>query len=226
MMHHRLSALPFALALLAPLPLLAAGTATLDNGNESNEFVWQDTQTARINLPAEDGYMVLREGKLYMVNTNAGSGMPPVVEIGDMMQGMVEAFADDASPLSQKVDSLTKTGQTETIAGIKGDLYDVVLVNDQGETRSDQLVLTGDALAVEMTAAYLAVSEALVGAKRVDAFREALPKGQRGLLRLGDDMSVQSLSKDQPATDAFDLPAEPVDFANMMQQMMEQMQKD
>ncbi|MCK9517011.1 MAG: hypothetical protein WCZ18_06620 [Ottowia sp.] len=222
-------ALAFALTLLAPLPALAAGSATIANGDDVSQLSWQDTQRIRVDLPGDEGYMVLRDGKTYMVSARPESGMPPVMEVGDMMRGMVDAFGDmadadeSASPLSQHIESIKKTGATETVAGIKGDVYDAVIADDKGKTTSTQLVLTNDPLAAEMTDAYFAFTASMIGAERIAPFRDALPRKQRGLLRVGDEMVVQAISKDKPAADAFELPAEPVNFGDMMQQMMKQM---
>lgn len=216
---------------LTPLPLLAAGSATIKSGAEISEISWLDTQTVRMDLAAEGGYMVLREGKIYMVYTDPEGGMPPVMEVGDMMQGLVEALANDddmndsASPLSQRTASVEKTGKTETVAGIKGDVYDVAFVDGKGETSHQTVVLTSDALVTEMTTAYFAVSGAMMGSERVAEFTDALPRKQRGLLRMGDDMVLQAISKEAPTANAFELPAEPVNFGDMMKGLMEQSQQ-
>lgn len=221
-------ALALALALLAPLPLLAAGSATLANGSEVNTLAWQDAQTVRMDLSTEDGYMLLRDGKVYMVNPQATGGMPPVMEVGSMMQGMVEAFADDdsaASPLSHRIESIRSTGKKETVAGITGEVHDVVFTDDQGKTDSTQMVLTGDPLAVEMTEAYVALTGAMLGPERMAEFRDALPKARRGLLRVGDDLVVQAIGKEAPEAEAFELPAEPMNMGDMMKELMKQMQQ-
>lgn len=225
--NRRLS-LVLALATFVPLPLLAAGTATIDNGEEVNNLYWQDAQTVRMDMSAESSYMLLRDGKTYIVDPDADASMPPVMEVGAMMRGMVDAFADDeeaASPLLNRIESVKKTGKTETIAGIKGDVYEAVSRDRKGQAENTQLVLTSDPLVVEMTEAYLAYSASMLGPERIAEIRNALPKGKRGLLRAGDDMVVQAVSKDKPAADMFELPAEPVNFGDMMKHLMEQAQQ-
>ena len=218
-------ALALALTVLTPLPLLAAGSATIKNGDDVSRMSWQDPQTVRTDTATEDAYMVLRDGKTYLVSTQIDSGMPPVMEVGDMVQGLADALDEDGaltspSARTPRIESVRKTGRTETVAGIQGDVYDVTLVDDQGETSHQSMVLTSDALATEMTAAYFAISGSIVGTERVAEFTDALPARQRGLLRLGDDIVVQAISSAAPAADTFELPAEPVNFGDLMKELM------
>lgn len=229
----RLSRLWLVLAACAPVWALAAGSATFDSGGgDTSHLRWQDAQTVRMDMADGEGHMVLRQGKLYMVNPQAAkSGMPPVMEIGAMMQGFAQAFdagnGDQAvaQALSSRVQSVKKTGKTETVAGIQGEVYDLVFTDRQGKTDRVQAVFTSDAQAVEMTEAYLAFTGALIGPERVADFSQAMPKGQRGLLRLGDDMRVQTISRQGPGAELFELPAAPVNMNEMMKGVMQQMQQ-
>lgn len=218
------------LVALMPFGAWAAGTATLQSGGESNTMAWLDSNTIRFDMPsAEGGYMLSRDGKTYMVNTNASGGMPPVMEIGGMVQGFAETMKDDedggASPLAVRIDSVKATGKKQTVAGIQGDVYELTTTDGQGKSKTAEAVLTGDALATEMTAAYFTFSKSMVGAENVDQFMRALPKGKRGLLRMGDDMVVQTISKNGPAASAFEVPAKPTNMADMMKQLMEKAQQ-
>lgn len=220
------------LALLACVPVwaLAAGSATFDSGGgDTSRMHWQDAQTVRMDMADGDGHMVLRQGKLYMVSAQAGSGIPPVLEIGSMMQGFAQAFdAGNGDPnvaeaLSSRVQSVQKTGKTETVAGIRGEVHNIVFVDSQGKTDQVQAVLTSDGQVVEMTEAYLAFTGAMIGSERVADFSQAMPKGQRGLLRLGDDLRVQAISGQSPDAKLFELPAAPVSMGDMMKGLMQQM---
>lgn len=214
---------------LAPLSAWAAGTATIETSGDSNTMAWLDQHTIRFDMPSTDGsYMISRDGKAYMVNTDASGGMPPVMEIGGMMQGFAEMANSEeggkASPLAMRITSIKAIGKKETVAGIDGDVYELTSTDKQGKSQVVQAVFTDDPLVVEMTAAYLALSEAMVGAKTVGEFKNALPKGKRGLLRMGEDMVVQSIAANSPAASAFELPAKPVSMGDMMKQFMKQSQ--
>ncbi len=230
-MIHRSLAAQAALLMLAlsPLSAGAAGTATIKNGSESNLMAWQDSHTIRFDMPsADEGYMLSRDGKVYMVNTKAAGGMPSVMEIGGMMQGFAkianEGEDGKASPLARHITSMKATGRKETVAGIEGDVYEVTSTDNKGKSQTVDAVFTNDPLAVEMTKAYLSLSEAMAGAEMVAEFKNALPNDKAGLLRMGDDMVVQSIAGTPPAADAFELPAKPVSMADMMTQMMKQSQ--
>ncbi|TEA79326.1 hypothetical protein [Allopusillimonas ginsengisoli] len=230
-MNHLSLALHAALLTIAlgPLCAWAAGTATITTDGESNTMSWLNSNTIRFDMPSTDGsYMIARDGKAYMVSTEAAGGMPPVMEIGGMMQGFGEMANSEeggkASPLAMRITSIEATGKKETVAGLDGDVYELTSTDNKGKSQTVQAVFTSDPLAVEMTAAYLALSEAMVGAERVAEFKNALPKDKRGLLRMGDDMVVQSIADTPPAPAAFELPAKPVNMGDMMKQLMKQSQ--
>lgn len=222
----KLQKLVLASALFIPLPLLAAGTATLLTDNESSKLAWVDQQTVRMDVPADNGYMVLRDSKVYMVNPNASDGMPTVMEVGGMIQGMAAAMGEsDNSPLSQQVESIEATGKTEVVAGITGDVYDVTIKDGKGNIENKQMVLTSDPLVVEMTEAFFGLTGTMVGVERISEFSNALPDKNRGLLRVGDEMVLQSISSDAPAANTFELPAKPTDMGSMMQDLMKQLEQ-
>lgn len=217
-----------ALLALAPLPLLAAGTATLNTGSGNVDLSWHDAQTLRMHTAQSPGYMLLREGKIYMVNPE-GSGMPPVLELSSMMQGLMQGDGQQNDPLSTalstRVESVKPMGRKETVAGMAGEVYALTTTDDSGQSKTQEAVLSGNALAVEMTQAFMNLHAAMVGEEKPQQFLEALPGGQRGVLRVGQDMVVHALSGDAPAAADFDLPAAPMDMGSMMQQMMKQMQR-
>src|SRR5690606_15231623 len=93
-MNHRSLAMRAALLTIALSPLCAwaAGTATIATNGESNTMAWLDSNTIRFDMStADDGYMISRDGKAYVVYPDEAAGMPPVVEIGDMMRGFAQA---------------------------------------------------------------------------------------------------------------------------------------
>lgn len=228
MAHRSLAAraAPLLIALM-PFTAWAAGTATIQVDGDSNTMSWLDNNTVRFDMPgAEDSYMISREGKTYMVNPKASGGMPPVMEVGDMIKGFAEMAEDDeTSVLTMRIKSAKATGETQSVAGIKGEVYTLTTIDKKGQSKTMDAVFTSDPLVVEMTAAYIAFSESIVGTKRVAEFKDAFPKGKRGLLRIGDDMTLQSISKSPPAASAFELPAKPTNMGDMMKELMKQLQQ-
>lgn len=206
------------------LPVQAAGTATIATNGEISQFRWLNDGTARFDMPAaNEGYMVLQNGKVYMVNPDAADGMPQVMEMGGMMQDMAQAFAKDSEHPFGQIESAESTGKEETIAGVIGEVFDVTITDAEGNTQTRELVLTNDPQVVEMTAAYMSISTAMLG-QEAAKFLTGLPGNKRGLLRSGDDMTLQSVSADKPSAELFQLPSEPIDMGDMMKQLMQQMQ--
>lgn len=214
---------------LSPVFAWAAGTATIETEGERNTITWLNSNTIRVDMPTtDDGYMLARDGKVYVVSPDATEGMPSVMEIGDMMQGFAEmgniAEDDNAGPLAVRITSVKATGKKESVAGIDGDVYEVTTTDKQGKTETMQAVFTDDPLTIEMTAAYLAITEAMVGAEMMADFVNALPKNKGGVLRMGDTMTVQSIAANAPPASAFELPAKPVNMGDMMKELMKQLQ--
>lgn len=214
-------ALATLVAALLPLSVMAAGSAVLQFDGNTTELSWQDNRTLRIDTPGEDGFMLIQDGKAYVVQTDAGA--PQVMEFGDMVRNL--AGQDKNEVFDQKIESIKATGQKETVAGIAGEVYQFTVVDKNGKSETTEAVLTSDPLVVEMTQAYLGFSEALAGTEGTSEIRKAFPVGKQGLLRSGNDMKLLSISSAARAADAFKLPAEPVNMNEMMKQMMEQIQQ-
>ncbi|MES1943408.1 hypothetical protein PC39_04792 [Salinisphaera sp. PC39] len=193
----------------------ADGSATWGAGGQSMSIAWRDAQTVRMDVQGGD-YMLVRDGNAYMVSHRGGQ--PMVIDLSAMRQAM-GGMAGSAGPAAPAAgpsggDALVEieaTGRTETVAGIEGEIYRVVYRDDGGQG-TQEMVLSDDPLAVEMTQAWFAAIAALSGgnggadADRMD--RELAERGL-GLLRAGDDFKVSSISAGARAAGDFELPAEP-----------------
>lgn len=222
--------LAFMAAMCLPLPLLAAGSATLQSEDETLEMAWLDAQTVRIDfdLEGQDGYLIVRDGKTYMVNPDAPAGMPAVMEISGMLEALMDSSDDDelfSTMMSSEVKSIQKTGDKETIAGIDGEVYELTMEDGDGETETVQTVFTSDPLVMEMTDAFFAFSAGTVGAAVTDKYKQALPAKQYGLLRVDDNIKLKSIRADTLDAAAFELPSAPVDMSSMMKQLLESIQE-
>lgn len=214
----RLQCLAVAL-LLVPAAALAAGSARLRADTESGSTVmnvsWSGDGALRMDTSDSPGHFIVRDGKAYMVMQQGGRTL--VMDLASMMK--MAAGQSGGLPSGNsfgRVESITATGASETVAGIEGRVYEVTWTDGDGKRRSGEVVLTDDPLVAEMTQAYLAAVQAMSGADTT-AYRQSLPEGERGLLRSGDDFRIESISGDAPAADAFELPAEPMDLQKMMQ---------
>lgn len=212
-----------------PLAAMAAGTATINMGDASGTLSWQSPEILRVEMGDGEGYMLMRDGKVYIVNTAPEDGMPPVLEISGALQGMLEDHAGINDPelfinLPQQAKEFKKTGKQETLAGIRGEVYAVTLTNAAGATETMEMVLSDHPLAVELTDVLLGfnIRGIPMGQQISSNFKNALPGKMRGLLRVDNGLIVQSLDKKAPSASNFELPAEPVSMGELMQQMMQQ----
>ena len=112
----------------APVWAWAGGKAVVEGGTGGDkarmtyEF---DGDLLRMDVPDQpDGYMIMRDGKIYSVAQQ--NGQPMVIDMagmGKMLGGMAQR---SMANIDQDVDqfiSLEDTGRTETIAGIKGRVH-------------------------------------------------------------------------------------------------------
>lgn len=205
-----------AVATLLPAFAIAAGTATLRTENETMQILWQDDGKVRVGELNKQDHVIVRDHKAYAVSTSQGA--PHVIDLSSMMD-MFSAMADrsikDAVP--DRIDKVEPTGATETVAGIKGHVYNVTTTDSDGKSETLEAVLTDDPLVVELTEVYVSTIRTMTGLEKVDEIAAALPKKHKGILRAGDDFRLESISADAPSADKFELPGQPMDLKNMMQ---------
>ncbi|WP_370308607.1 hypothetical protein [Sinimarinibacterium flocculans] len=203
----------------APVWAWAGGKAVVEGGTGGDkarmtyEF---DGDLLRMDVPDQpDGYMIMRDGKIYSVAQQ--NGQPMVIDMagmGKMLGGMAQR---SMANIDQDVDqfiSLEDTGRTETIAGIKGRVHVLTYVDD-GQRKSQEIVLSNDKSLSEMSRSMMRMSEIMAqsfgvelpeGSKRMSA--EITGKGS-GVLRFGNEYRVVSIDRSTPSSSRFKLPAEP-----------------
>ncbi len=211
-------------AAFAPLAALAAGTATLQNDDDIVKIQWQDTNTARFSSEDTDDYMVVQDDKVFMVTSEGGK--PQVLDIGDMAQ-MFMAFLDDEtieSMAPSELDKAEATGDTETIAGIKGEVYNISYTTEDDNTEEAEVVLTDDNTVAELTDVGINLLKTLTNRPHIGDFIESLPDGKRGILRMEDNYTLVSISDETPDDSVFELPAEPQGLQEIMQGLKDMMQ--
>lgn len=203
-------------AALLPLAAMAAGTATLEGDGDTMEVMWQDTDNARFGQADDDDYMLMQSGKVYLVMHEGGA--PQVLDIGDMAQ-MFMAFLDEDTLnelMPETVDNIKATGKSETIAGIKGDVYEISYTTGSGETETREAVLTGNKTVTELTDVALHTFRTLTGTPELGRFVDDLPKDRRGILRLDDSHILASISDRKPDDSLFELPGKPQGLQDLM----------
>ena len=167
-----------------------------------------------------DGYMVMRDGRVYVVTDSDGNVM--VMDISQAL-GMFGAMANAATPsmTDDEVLSLKATGRKETHAGVTGEVYILRYRDSDGREQETELVLTDDKRALEFRDAMLRFAEAMsrnMGAGQQASsnnMQKELMALNKGVLRYGDEMSVVSLDMSPVEASRFDLPAPPTDLGGL-----------
>jgi hypothetical protein len=240
------SALVFSMSCLAALTAASgaqAGSATIDANGHQVTFEYNASMLRINNSMEASSYVVMRDGTMYTVSLAAGT--PMVMDAGSMMKGMGNMPGMDsmtpptgATDLDGRVISLTDTGDNETVAGIEGDVYELVLEEGNGNRRTETLVLSTDKRVIEFRDAMLLmvdIAAAMAPEQGIDNAREQgeeLEKRLRnmnaGVLRFGSQMSIAEISGDAIPAARFELPAPPMDmqgFGSMLQEMQKRMQQ-
>lgn len=222
-----------AIILLLPCIVLAGGKATMITTNQpiqlggqtvggggdmaTTTLTWHDSNTMRMDFGDKNaGSLIVRDGKTYSVSHRDGR-----IQVMDMSVMMKMMQAVGGQSLSSKnlfgsINSVKATGATETVAGIEGRVYHLTWTDPDGSHQSGDAVLTDNPLVEEMTRVYLGAMTGMVGADTTRAFQNALPGKDRGLLRMSDQVRVESISRADLPTSTFDLPAKPMDLQGLI----------
>ncbi|MGB6241296.1 MAG: hypothetical protein WBF69_02310 [Castellaniella sp.] len=214
---HSLACLPFLLTAWLPTPFAwAGGTAQVQAGGNTAQLAWQTQGAVRLGQTSRPDYLLVRDGKAYSVSVRGGA--PVVMEVGGLLQGL-DALAQSRPNqyLPERVEQIKDLRKTETVAGILGHTYQLTVADAQGKTHVTDAVLTDDPRVVDMSNSYLDSMRTLLGPAKVQQLAGALPADRRGILRLGNDFVLQSISGQEPAADRFVLPAQPVNLQNLLQ---------
>lgn len=203
-------------AWLLPPPALAGGAAHVRAGGEATQFAWQTRGAVRLSQASKPDYLLVRDGKAYSVSVRGNT--PVVMEVGGLLQGLgALAQSRPNQYLPDRVDQVKDMRKTETVAGILGHVYQLTVTDTQGKMHPTDAVLTDDPRVVDMTTSYLDSMRLLLGQAKTQQLTGSLPARRRGILRLGNDFVLTSISGQEPAADQFVLPAQPVSLQNLLQ---------
>lgn len=224
-MRKLLSLLPFPLLVLFAAGTLSAGTASIEAGETerlSLELAWNDRGEVRILPGAQEGIgeILLREGEVFIVTEQEGG--PLVMNFSEMARigGSLRLNIDGDVPLNaERLLDWVPTGVRESVAGVPGEIYRLVWIDNQGREREAEAILSDAPLAVGMQEAFARYAVAMAAAAGRDgpgAITERVAAEGLGVLRFGNDYRVTALSADTPPTEAFALPAPPTPLSEIM----------
>ena len=206
----------------------APAEGTAESSSHSMSFEYLDEQTARIDVSLDGNhngtsYTLFRDGKVYGVSNLSGKIM--VVDISSMkgVRSITGRSNPNPGTFEIKLLELSPTGKGESVAGIEGDVYQIVWRDEKGKLHDETAVLSSDPRAKEWTTQWLKASNemqrAILGKAPESNISDRLKQEGKGLLRLGTSLRVTSLTPSRN-NNQFELPAEPVsmpDFGAGMQ---------
>lgn len=174
---------------------------------------------ARMDLPEQaGGYAVYRDGGAYMVTQQAG--FPVVLDLKSMARqlGRMGPQAPSVPGYGEigRYEDLKPTGHSETVTGIKGDVYLLSWTDSSGTKASEEVVLTSDprvrelAQILETVARSMAEVTPATHREGQERFMAAIKGKNLAVLRYGKQMRVESLDATAVPASRFELPAEPM----------------
>lgn len=207
------------------------GTYTTGDAQHPQDMTisYKDDQHIRMDV-GQGNYLLVTGSKAYMVS--GAGGRTTVIDMDTMPKFAMPA----TKPVNTANFKITKTSRTETIAGLRGDVYEVTYDNQKHES-----VLSPDKRALGLNKAFLALAKRMGQSLGADtaaqielATREAQKHGYGGLLRSDRNMVLKSVAEKAMPASHYQLPAgaTPMQIPKMpqvdpaaMQQMQQQMQQ-
>lgn len=230
----------FAIVVMALTPFAQAsdgGQAFLVEEGEQVHVEFLGPHLLRVGETSGQGYMLMRDGKLYTVVNDAEQVM--VVDVVAAMSAYGDAFKQEGvlDEEIREVKDFSATGKSHYIAGIEGEEFSMTYIDGKGETQTDTMVLSRDAKVVALTRTMHEMSKILLSVNGGELPQSVAEMEQRildqgwGVLKQGDDFQIAMITADAPPANRFELPAEPMALptagqgngeANAMEQFLAQ----
>jgi hypothetical protein len=204
-------------------PVQAAGQAVLQaeqNGRvEQTRLVWSNDRAVRMDLSHPPAEILLHQGTLYAISQMGGLSVVATVANVDQLARALGQGADILGQLdrdmARSVSRFEPMGHEETIAGIRGEQYRVVWVDQQGATHTDVAVLSHAPAVVELTRALQHM--ALAANKGNDARMTEFLRERWGVLRYGRAYRLESIAGNPPDSSLLALPTQSIDVQRILQ---------
>jgi hypothetical protein len=169
--------------------------------NDSLKISFRDKNHIRMEA-GPDAYILLSGDKVYMVNRTKGKWKAFDM---DEMSGMMKMFGKgtaNAQAIEDHKPHFRATGRRETIAGYKGEVYQVTYTDSSGRTHEQEMVLSDHPDVKKLNQAWVSLASRMARMTGRDtaealerATKEAREKGYGGMLRSGDDMILERIEE-------------------------------
>ena len=204
-----------------------AGTAVFQSkeggANSTTRFEYLDESTSRMDVEGQkdgDSYMLFKGDKaLVVTHTQGQTIVMDMAQLSSMASSFGAATGQSTKGFTSSVDSMKATGKKQTVAGIKGEIYQLEWV-ENGEKRQDELVLSKDKKARAYTRAWTNAIRVMqkAGAQQEikgDHLMARLDKKKLGILRLGDRFELKSIKSSSPDVARFEVPESTMEMPNL-----------
>lgn len=204
-----------------PVQVWADGVATVISDGQEAKIEFVNDKFLRMDAPEGQGYMLMRDGKIYSVGKERGSLI--VIDMAQAIKTM-GSLSPEGSIWDEdiaKINSFMPTGKTEYVAGIRGDIFELVTSDKKGKKKTSTLVLTTHETVIELTRSMFAMTEILFNAasdtppKTLREIKTLILSGGKGLLRHGDEFALAAIESGRVEAARFELPAEPMELPSM-----------
>jgi hypothetical protein len=196
---------------LLPFSLWAEVSGVYEiEGGQTMELSYKDGDHMRMSMPGGQ-FMLVNGDKTYMVRQQKSQWVAmDMAAMGQMMQQMRQQSGQQAPQGQQGSSDATfrDTGRTETIAGYEGTVYEVTA---NGETTEIVLSDHEDIVAlsrgwVQFTGKMTKQMGAMNKQMQDDLLSQRDIEERGGILRVGNDMRVKSVSTENKGSDYYELP--------------------
>ncbi|MBA4501827.1 hypothetical protein [Marinobacterium marinum] len=207
------------LLIAVPFPAWAGGLAHIQADGATTLIEFDGLGAMRLEQSDEpDVYMIMRDDRIYSVVEQAGTAF--VIELGAALGKMSDDAPDNElfGADVKEVKAFRKTERKETVATIRGDVYELDYVDNSGDSGTETLVLSDDPVVYELTQATMAMSYIMMRAAQIDKsadlkmMEQSILGEKLGVLRYGKEYVVSSIEESSPEAARFKLPAQPMDL--------------
>lgn len=204
--------------------VLVAGHVSADTlsqwslpGGQLLSLSYRDTQHVLLSMGQANQVLVAGKDS-YLISSQGGQAMAVNMnEMGDamdMFSRLMMPGSDQMARFEGAKVSFKKTGRQETVAGYRGDVYQMT-VNTRRGVEQHELVVSDHPDVVAVQAIFLALGERAAKVMPSNQLFESMNYFSRqaeqaqlgGVLRYGKDMVLQKLEKKKLPESAFRLPA-------------------